>query len=129
MAAFQTVVLDKPKSDCGTKVTLKIKLTKENYKMFLYRNIKVGSSIINLTDDVISKYINSYINLYDPTYCIGDKICNKCAGNLYYKLGITNIGLTTSKLCSSIMNKGLKKKHDKRLLCINLFNCWNIQNG
>ena len=125
MAAFQTVVLDKPKSDCGTKVTLKIKLTKNNYKLFLYRNIKVGNNIVNLTDDNITKYINSYINLYDPMCCTGDKLCNKCAGDLYYKLGITNIGLTTSRLCSSIMNKALKKKHDK-LLCINLFNCWEI---
>lgn len=115
MAAFQTVVLDKAKSDCGTSKTLRIKLTKDNYKMFLYRNIKEGSKVVNLTDENINKYVNSFIELYDPMYCIGDKLCNKCAGDLYYKLGIENIGLTTSKLCSSVMNKSLKKFHDVSL--------------
>jgi hypothetical protein len=48
-------------------------------------------------------------------YCISDKICNKCAGELFYKLGIENIGLTTTKVSSTLMNKSLKKFHDVSL--------------
>lgn len=45
-------------------------------------------------------------------YCKSKHICNKCAGELYYKLGIKNIGLTLARLSNSVMNACLKKSHD-----------------
>lgn len=114
-AAFQSVVLDKPKTDCGTQKTLAVSLTKDNHKMFLYRYIKEGQKKVLIDEDNIKNYINKNIQLYDPLFCVGNKICNKCAGEIYYKLGIENIGLTASKVCSSIMNKSLKKFHDRSL--------------
>lgn len=115
MAGFQTVVLDKKGSHCNTTKTLPIYITKSNKKMFIDRYIKEGQKTICLTDEIIDKYVNRLVNLYDPKCCINDKICNRCAGELYYKLGIVNIGLTASRISSSLMNKCLKKKHDTSL--------------
>ena len=112
MNMLQTLVLDKEGSDCGTKKTLPVLITKENMGYFDLRNIKKGSKIVQLNKSNITKYIGRTVEMYDHNCCIGDKICNKCAGDAYYKLGIENIGLTLSKLCSAIMNKSLKKKHD-----------------
>lgn len=112
IAALQSLVLDDKGSDCGTKTTIPILLTKENKNYFLDRNIQDKNKMVNLNKDNINSYVGRVIHLYDPMMCTGDKICNKCAGNLYYELGIKNIGLTLSKLCSAVMNKSLKKKHD-----------------
>ena len=48
-------------------------------------------------------------------YCLGEKLCNKCAGERYYKLGITNMGLGTNKLGGNLGNASLKKRHDLRI--------------
>ena len=57
--------------------------------------------------------------------CIGKKICNKCAGDLYYKLGITNVGLTASKVATVLTNLNMKKFHDSttRYHKIDVENC------
>ena len=115
MAGFQTVVLDKKGSHCNTQKLLPVYITKGNKKMFTDRYIKEGQKTVCLTDEVIDKYVNRLVQLYDPLCCVNDKICNRCAGELYYKLGITNIGLTASRISSSLMNKCLKKKHDTSL--------------
>lgn len=112
LAAFQTIVLDKKGSDCGTQHTFDIVLTPFLKPIMLYRYIKVGGKKVCLTDEVIDSYIGKLIHLYDPIYCCGDKICNKCAGDMYYKVGIINAGITLGKVGSTIMNKSLKKFHD-----------------
>ena len=48
-------------------------------------------------------------------YCIGygktKCLCNKCAGNFYYKLGKTNIGLAASKVSGTLTQMNLQKFH------------------
>ena len=122
IAALQTVTLDEPHSDCGTEKTFDIMVNDFNKKLLLYRYIKDGKTVIRLTNDNINKYVGRIIHLYDPIYCTGEKLCNKCAGDLYYKLGIMNIGSTASKICSTIMNKSLKKKHDNTIKLYTLKN-------
>lgn len=109
VAAFQTVVLDKKGSDCGTTVTTKIKVNKKKHK---YRYIVVNGKTILLDTDNLAKYEGQIVDMRTPIYCKSKKICNKCAGELYYKLGIENIGLTLSRLSNSVMNAALKKSHD-----------------
>lgn len=48
-------------------------------------------------------------------FCLGENLCSKCAGELYYKLGISNIGLTASKIGGQMLNLCLKKSHDVTL--------------
>ena len=47
-----------------------------------------------------------------PLYCQGDKICNACAGELYYRLGVKNIGSLLTRMTSNILNASLKLRHD-----------------
>lgn len=115
LSAYQTMVLDKQGSDCGTIGYKELVLTKQNYKLFIYRYIVVGGKLVLLDDEQIKKYIGRNIKLRSPLYCISNKICNKCAGELFYKLGIENIGLTTTRVSSTLMNKSLKKFHDVSL--------------
>ena len=50
-----------------------------------------------------------------PMYCIGygkqKCLCNKCAGNFYYKLGKTNIGLVASKVSGTLTQLNLQRFH------------------
>lgn len=109
VAAFQTVVLDKPGSDCGTHMTTKIVVNPKKHK---YRYIVVNGKNILLDSENLAKYKGQEVNMRTPIYCKSPKICNKCAGELYYKIGIENIGLTLSRLSNSVMNAALKKSHD-----------------
>lgn len=115
LAAFQTVVLDRKGSDCGTKMTLTITLTKKNAGLFLYMYIVENGKLVLLDESVMDKYIGKTVHMRLPLYCLGDKICNHCAGELYYKLGITNVGLTTSKMTGSLLQKSMKKFHDSSI--------------
>ncbi|MGL6099457.1 MAG: hypothetical protein ACRC0G_07515 [Fusobacteriaceae bacterium] len=109
VAAFQTVVLDKKGSNCGTVVTTKVKVNKRKHK---YRYILEGNKLVLLDTSNLDKYDGKVVSMRTPMYCKAKKICNVCAGELYYKLGIENIGLTLSRLSNSVMNAALKKSHD-----------------
>lgn len=111
-AAFQGVVLDKQGSDCGTKLTLEVLLTDSNKSQFLHRYIVSGNSLVLLDSNNIDKYVNKKVRFRSPMYCKGDKLCSKCAGILYYKLGIENIGLTATKLAGTLLNLNMKKFHN-----------------
>lgn len=114
-AAFQTVSLDKPGSNCGTTKTLSVRLDKGNYKLYLFRYIVEGGKLKLLTNDNIKSYIGKTVNLRSPQFCTSQNLCSKCGGELYYKLGITNIGLTASKIGGSMLNLCLKSSHDVTL--------------
>ena len=47
-----------------------------------------------------------------PLFCCGEDYCNICAGDYFYELGIVNIGNTTVKASSKMMNASLKAMHD-----------------
>lgn len=103
LAALQTEVLDEPGSDCGTKRTLRIKISPKNKKDFLYRYIKKGDSLELLTPQNIDKYSDKIVDMRSPMMCCGgDKICNKCIGEIFYKLGIENAGLTASRVATTL---------------------------
>ena len=65
-----------------------------------------------MDDSNIDNYVGKKIKLRSPMYCIGDKLCSKCAGLMYEKLGIKNIGLTTSRAATTLLNMGMKQFHD-----------------
>lgn len=116
-SAFQHVMVDEdPESDCGTQLTLNIGLGKDFSKLLYYRYIKTGKDKYTLlTSENMSKYIGTNIKLRSPMFCKGDKLCSKCAGQLFYKLGMLNAGLLTDKVGSTIMNKSMKQFHDSSI--------------
>lgn len=120
-AAFQSVVLGKPGSDCGTKGYSTIYLTNENFKYYNYKYIIEGSKLVRLSPDNKSKYIGKTVKMRSNMYCISSRdICNKCAGDLCYMLGITTIGLTASKISNVMLQKRMKVFHDSTVHTIEI---------
>lgn len=111
-AGMQSLVLDEKGTDCGSEKYVEFTITDKNKKLFLYRYILDGNKLVLLDDKNIKSYINKKVKMRSPMGCKSDKICNICAGELYYKLGIKNIGLTTTKVTSTLLQKALKKFHD-----------------
>lgn len=116
IALMQSVQLDpKEGSDCGSLNALRTKISKGQEKDYMYRYIKEGGKLIELTPENIHKYIGKEIKMRSPMYCLTTKegkLCNKCAGNLYYKLKIYNLGLTASRASGTVLNLGMKAFHD-----------------
>lgn len=110
--ATQTVVLDEKDSDCGTPHFLNITIPAELKSMFVDRYIYENGKLKLLTKDNIKNYIGKKVMMRSPMYCKSEKICNKCAGELFYRLGIKNAGLLTSTFSGSLMNLSMKSFHD-----------------
>ena len=114
-ATYQGITLDEPGSDCKSKGYREVKLTKKNIDQFKLRYMIEGSKLVMLTPENKEKYIGKTVKMRSPMYCVGDKLCNKCAGELYYKIGIRNIGLTTSSVGSNFLQYLMKSFHDSTL--------------
>lgn len=114
-AVFQSLMIDEPGSDCGSVNGLTVTLTKDNLEDYSDQYLMDGTKLVLITPDLPTKYLNHPVRLRSPMYCLGDKVCNKCAGERYYKLGITNMGLGTNKLAASLQTATLKKRHDLRI--------------
>lgn len=116
LSALQAEVLGDKDSDCGTKQTISVTLTGGNYRDYLYRYIKEGQNYVMLTMDNKSKYVGKTVHMRTPMYCIGvgkeKHLCNKCAGDFYYKLGKRNIGLSSSKIATTLTQMNLQKFHE-----------------
>lgn len=112
LAAYQSVVLDKKYSDCGSKLLYNIPITDFNKKMFLYQYILVNGKYILLDDKNINSYVSKTVKMRLPGGCANDKICNRCAGELFYMLGNNNIGLSTFVASGALLRKSMKKFHD-----------------
>lgn len=112
MAALQAIQLDKRGSDCGSKGYVKVVVTKGSESDFTYRYIIEGNKLVLLTNENINKYIGREVKLRSPMFCIGKKLCRTCAGIMFEKLEINNIGLTAARVSSTLTNLSMKKFHD-----------------
>ena len=72
----------------------------------------VGNKPLLLTPDNISSYVGKEVELRSPMSCISDKICNVCAGDFYYMVEDMNIGLSASKIATTLTNLNMKKFHE-----------------
>lgn len=111
-SALQAVLLDPPGSDCKTKHTVKHMLTPKNKQDLIYRYIEDKGKLVLLDEKTIDSYAYKIVNLRTPMTCSGKNICSKCAGEMYYLLGIKNAGLTASRASSTLLNLSMKKFHD-----------------
>ena len=112
--AYQDVVIGGPNTDCGTTDTIPILLTKKNLDSWMYSYIQEkGGKLVELTIDNQDKYLNKVVNFRFSIFCEDKKcICNKCAGNSFYRLGVTNIGVAMGMIASDIKNINMKAFHD-----------------
>ena len=111
-AALQAVVCDDPGTDCGSKGYITLTITSGTKSEYLNRFIIEGGKLVQLTPQVIDKYLNKPVKMRDAMYCTGDKVCSVCAGEQFEKIGIKQIGLASSKVGTTMVNLGMKKFHD-----------------
>jgi hypothetical protein len=110
--AVQGVSLDEPGSDCGTTQFLKVTIADKQKKMFLHRYVLDGGKLVLTDEKNIKGYVGKEVQMRSPLFCKGDQICSKCAGEIFYKLGIRNAGLLSTTMSGNLMNMSMKKFHN-----------------
>lgn len=114
IAAFQHLVLGEPGSDCKTKFFDTRLITKKNigdYHLSYVRLVGEKKWIL-LDGDKFDTYTDKTLEIRSPKFCKDIHTCSKCAGELYYRMGIKNVGLLTGRIASKILNASLKFFHD-----------------
>ena len=116
LASCQTEIADEDRnSDCGTKRGIRFLMTEKNYKKYLYRYIVVNGKLVLLKDDNIKNYVGKMVELRSPMTCLMTKkgcLCAHCVGDFPYMFGNLNIGLSASKVGTTLTNLGMKKFHN-----------------
>lgn len=112
-ASYQGVVLGDKGSDCGSKGYINVIIDPRIAKIYLYRYIQDGKKLVYLDKNTIKSYYGKQVKMRSPMFCCSpDNRCNVCCGDMYYKLGIKNIGLTTAKIGSNLLNQSMKAFHN-----------------
>ena len=117
LTSLQHIILLEPGSDCGTKRHITIKVNDKNINLIMYCYvINDDGSLTEITSENKNKFIGKTIKLRFSSMCESkDGICNKCAGNLFYRLGIRNIGASTPQIPSRLKVLSMKLFHDDQL--------------
>lgn len=117
LTAFQHIVLLEPGSDCGTKRHITMKVTDKNIGLIMYSYvINSDGSLTEITSQNKDKFIGKTVKLRFSSMCEAKNgICNKCAGNLFYRLGIRNVGASTPQIPSRLKVLSMKLFHDDQL--------------
>lgn len=116
MAAFQHVVLLDPGSDCGTKRYIEMQVTERNIDSIMYSYAIVDNNLVEITSENRDSFIGKKVKLRFSSMCEAKNgICNKCAGNLFYRLGIRNVGAATPQIPSKLKLLSMKLFHDDQV--------------
>lgn len=111
LALLQMMELDEPGTDCGTKRSIPITVTDLNKNELEYSYFVDGGQIHLLDSNNFGSYLGQTLNFRSPMVCTTKKICNKCAGELFYKLDVEQFGMLVTQVSHSALNLSLKSKH------------------
>lgn len=113
LALLQMMEVDEPGTDCGTKNLIPIQVTNGNKNDLVYTLIDNGAGqLIELTRENVGSYVGQTVMMRSPMSCTTQKICSKCAGNLFFLLNAMHAGLFGTQISHSALNLGLKAKHN-----------------
>lgn len=112
LPAYADIILGPPNSDCGTKRFITITITKDNIENLMYNYVIEGSKLVEITSQNKDSYVGKTVKMRFSSLCESEQICNKCAGNLYYRIGIRNIGTSIPQIASILKNICMKNFHD-----------------
>lgn len=119
VSGYQHIKLAPKDSDCGTNDTVDVTLTNKNINMWMYSYIKEGSNLVELTSKNRDKYLGKKVKFRFSSMCEYSKdpscICNKCAGNLFYRINVTNIGTSMATIASTLKNISMKSFHNSQV--------------
>ena len=116
-------------TDCGTNRTIDVTLTKKNIKNWMDSFVKQGSNLIEITSDNKDKFIGKTVKMRYFSLCESKNgICEKCAGTLFNRLGISNVGLASDIFGSRLKNTSMKFcRFIQVTVCrIISLNCWEM---
>lgn len=105
-------------SDCGTKRTITFTVTDSNIDDIMYDYyIGTNGKPIEITSENRDSLIGKTIKLRYSSMCEAKNgcFCNICAGNLWYRLGVTNVGLLTTQIPSKLKNLLMKSFHNSQV--------------
>ena len=115
-SAYQSIVLDEPGTNCGSKFTIRVpRLTPKIAQEYMYQYIVQGEKNVCLTPENVKDFLGKAVNFRTPMGCLGDKICHVCAGDRFRRLGIENAGLTAGRISNSIMDKNMQAFHQTKV--------------
>ena len=113
-----------PHTDCGTKRTIEVSLTKKNIGNWMYSfYVKSNGDVEEITSDNANKLIGKTVRMRYSSLCERSKdgcICEKCAGTLFRRAGIDNAGLVSMVMMSSVKNAAMKSFHNSTLELVEL---------
>ena len=115
--ATQHVKVLGPGTDCKSKHYITVTLTNGNIGEWMYCFV-IGNngSLTEITSENKDKFIGKTVKMRFSGLCEAKGgICEKCAGTLYNRIGIQNIGLGSMIMMSSLKNGAMKAFHDSTL--------------
>ena len=118
--SFEHLKVLEPGSDCGTKRTIEVFMDDNNLEGWIYSYIVEGNKLIELTSENKDKYKGKKVRIRYSGLCEAkDGICNKCAGNLFTRIGITNVGIASYAIASKVKLISMKSFHDSQIYVTN----------
>lgn len=117
--AFEHIKVLEEGTDCGTKRYIEIELNDKNIDGWMYSYIVEPQGLVELNSDTRSKYIGKKVKMRFGGYCESKEgICSKCAGSLFNRIGITNVGVASYQIPSTLKVKSMKMFHDSTVKTI-----------
>jgi len=112
----QHIKIGEKGSDCGTKRTVTVELTKDNIGDWYFSYMLENGKLIELTPEIGSKYLGKTVHFRFSALCESKThICEKCAGTFFNRIGINNAGMASMIMMSSVKNSNMRAFHDSNL--------------
>ena len=119
--ATQHLKLLEPGSDCGTKRYVEEYITEDNIEDMMYNYVIQGNKLVEITSKNRDQFIGKTVKMRYSAMCEAkDGFCNMCAGNLWYRLGISKIGVITPQIASTLKNKAMSSFHNSQVVLTNM---------
>ena len=117
--SMQHLRLLEPGSDCGTKRYITVTLTDSNIGDYMYNYfISPNGKLTEITSENMDSLIGKTVKLRFSSMCEAKNgcFCNMCAGNLWYRLGVSsNVGILTPTIASKLKNLLMKSFHNSQV--------------
>jgi len=111
--AFQHLRILPEGTDCHTNRYLEIVLDKSIAEDWMYSYVIDNGKLIELTSETLPKYTGKKVKLRYSGLCESkDGICSKCAGHLFNRIGLNEVGIASYQICSVLKNISMKAFHD-----------------
>lgn len=119
LRVFQDISITE--DDCGSKTTVKHKITKANHTNYIGRAIKEGTKFVIIDESSATKYIGKEVDLRTPLSCkTQNGLCHMCSGQKFKQSGIEAIGTRAIGISSKFMLVSMKAFHGKVISVTNV---------